>query len=172
LSVASLAVGTHCYAHHPTSQHTGKLISAVNIEYNRSRPSLSMKGTCLQSSRARHHRGRSKSGLSRWMETPTCRCAVAPSLPAYNDIGAQSHLSSIRCRELASTYGVLTMAPHAGFNTSQIKDKARKDLLYLLEGVRLALSLCRETLVSVMILTPSRSAARRILCSRRAWLVR
>jgi hypothetical protein len=29
----------------------------------------------------------------------------------------------------------LTMAPHVGFNTDQIKDKARKDLLYLLEGV-------------------------------------
>ncbi|KAK6586389.1 hypothetical protein PZA11_001446 [Diplocarpon coronariae] len=28
------------------------------------------------------------------------------------------------------------MAPHAGFDTQQIKDKARKDLLYLLEGVR------------------------------------
>ncbi|KAL3419013.1 Sec1 family protein [Phlyctema vagabunda] len=28
------------------------------------------------------------------------------------------------------------MAPHAGFDTDQIKDKARKDLLYLLEGVR------------------------------------
>ncbi|KAI1338489.1 vacuolar protein sorting 33A-like protein [Xylariaceae sp. FL0016] len=28
------------------------------------------------------------------------------------------------------------MAPHAGFDTEQIRDKARKDLLYLLEGVR------------------------------------
>ncbi|CZT47326.1 probable vacuolar sorting protein [Rhynchosporium secalis] len=28
------------------------------------------------------------------------------------------------------------MAPHAGFDTEQIKEKARKDLLYLLEGVR------------------------------------
>ncbi|KAI1407067.1 vacuolar protein sorting 33A-like protein [Hypoxylon sp. FL1857] len=28
------------------------------------------------------------------------------------------------------------MAPHAGFNAEQIRDKARKDLLYLLEGVR------------------------------------
>lgn len=27
------------------------------------------------------------------------------------------------------------MAPHAGFDTDQLKDKARKDLLYLLEGV-------------------------------------
>jgi hypothetical protein len=27
------------------------------------------------------------------------------------------------------------MAPHAGFETDQIKDKAKKDLLYLLEGV-------------------------------------
>jgi hypothetical protein len=27
------------------------------------------------------------------------------------------------------------MAPHVGFDTDQIKDKARKDLLYLLEGV-------------------------------------
>ncbi|KAB5551385.1 putative lysine-specific histone demethylase 1A [Coniochaeta sp. 2T2.1] len=28
------------------------------------------------------------------------------------------------------------MAPHVGFDTDQIRDKARKDLLYLLEGVR------------------------------------
>ncbi|KAB8303362.1 hypothetical protein EYC80_004794 [Monilinia laxa] len=28
------------------------------------------------------------------------------------------------------------MAPHVGFDTDQIKDKARKDLLYLLEGIR------------------------------------
>ncbi|KAK3341757.1 Sec1-like protein [Lasiosphaeria hispida] len=28
------------------------------------------------------------------------------------------------------------MAPHAGFDTEQVRDKARKDLLYLLEGVR------------------------------------
>jgi hypothetical protein len=27
------------------------------------------------------------------------------------------------------------MAPHVGFHTDQIKDKSRKDLLYLLEGV-------------------------------------
>jgi hypothetical protein len=27
------------------------------------------------------------------------------------------------------------MAPHAGFDTDSIKDKARKDLLNLLEGV-------------------------------------
>lgn len=27
------------------------------------------------------------------------------------------------------------MAPHAGFDTDQVKDKARKDILYLLEGV-------------------------------------
>lgn len=27
------------------------------------------------------------------------------------------------------------MAPHAGFDTEQVRDKARKDLLYLLEGV-------------------------------------
>lgn len=31
------------------------------------------------------------------------------------------------------------MAPHAPFTTDQIKDKARKDLLYLLEGVSKAL---------------------------------
>ena len=35
----------------------------------------------------------------------------------------------------------LTMAPHTGFDTDQIKDKARKDLLYLLEGVSKALFL-------------------------------
>lgn len=27
------------------------------------------------------------------------------------------------------------MAPHVGFNTEHIRDKARKDLLYLLEAV-------------------------------------
>lgn len=27
------------------------------------------------------------------------------------------------------------MAPHTAFDTDQIKDKARKDVLYLLEGV-------------------------------------
>jgi vacuolar protein sorting-associated protein 33A len=27
------------------------------------------------------------------------------------------------------------MAPHVGFDTEQIRDKARKDILYLLEGV-------------------------------------
>lgn len=41
----------------------------------------------------------------------------------------------------------LTMAPHAGFKTDEIKEKARKDLLYLLEGVskdyRTALSCAR-----------------------------
>jgi hypothetical protein len=31
---------------------------------------------------------------------------------------------------------LLAMAPNTGFDTDQIKDKARKDLLYLLEGVR------------------------------------
>lgn len=30
------------------------------------------------------------------------------------------------------------MAPHAGFDVENIRDKARKDLLYLLEGVRKA----------------------------------
>jgi len=29
----------------------------------------------------------------------------------------------------------LEMAPHAGFDTESIKEKARKDLLHLLEGV-------------------------------------
>ena len=28
------------------------------------------------------------------------------------------------------------MSPYAGFDPEKIKDKARKDLLYLLEGVR------------------------------------
>lgn len=30
------------------------------------------------------------------------------------------------------------MAPHVGFDVEHIRDKARKDLLYLLEGVRKA----------------------------------
>jgi hypothetical protein len=35
-----------------------------------------------------------------------------------------------------SPHGELSaMAPHVGFDTEQIRDKARKDLLYLLEGV-------------------------------------
>lgn len=29
----------------------------------------------------------------------------------------------------------MTMSPHVGFDADQIRDKARKDLLYLLEGV-------------------------------------
>ena len=33
------------------------------------------------------------------------------------------------------------MAPYAGFDPEQIKDKARKDLLYLLEGVRSIIAL-------------------------------
>ncbi len=37
--------------------------------------------------------------------------------------------------QLISPHVELKMAPHAGFDTDQIKDKARKDLLYLLEGV-------------------------------------
>ncbi len=32
----------------------------------------------------------------------------------------------------------MNMAPRAGFDTEQIHDKARKDLLHLLEGVSLA----------------------------------
>lgn len=31
--------------------------------------------------------------------------------------------------------GLVTMAPRAGFDTEQIREKARKDLLHLLEGV-------------------------------------
>ncbi len=34
------------------------------------------------------------------------------------------------------------MASHASFDTEQIKDKARKDLLYLLEGVSRAVLTC------------------------------
>ncbi|TVY44811.1 Vacuolar protein sorting-associated protein [Lachnellula occidentalis] len=37
------------------------------------------------------------------------------------------------------------MAPHAGFDTDQVKDKARKDILYLLEGVRGKKNLVIET---------------------------
>lgn len=35
------------------------------------------------------------------------------------------------------------MAPHVGFDTDQVRDKARKDLLYLLEGVSKMRSLAR-----------------------------
>ena len=42
------------------------------------------------------------------------------------------------------------MAPHTGFKTDEIKEKARKDLLYLLEGVskdyRTSLSWARHKL--------------------------
>lgn len=34
-------------------------------------------------------------------------------------------------------HGEADMAPHVGFDTEQIRDKARKDLLYLLSGVSL-----------------------------------
>jgi hypothetical protein len=33
------------------------------------------------------------------------------------------------------------MAPHAGFDTEQVREKARKDLLYLIEGVSFFLML-------------------------------
>lgn len=32
------------------------------------------------------------------------------------------------------------MAPHVGFDVEQVRDKARKDLLYLLEGVSLSMA--------------------------------
>lgn len=40
------------------------------------------------------------------------------------------------------------MAPHVGFDTDQIRDKARKDLLYLLEGVSKASQLVPAHTVS------------------------
>lgn len=44
------------------------------------------------------------------------------------------------------------MAPYAGFDTDHVKDKARKDLLYLLEGVSkhssLTYSWCRRPLTN------------------------
>lgn len=47
---------------------------------------------------------------------------------------------------ISSPHVELTMAPHAGFDTDQIRDKARKDLLYLLEGVsKAALTALRST---------------------------
>lgn len=48
-----------------------------------------------------------------------------------SSLPASQSLSS----HLISPHVELKMAPHAGFDTDQIKDKARKDLLYLLEGV-------------------------------------
>lgn len=50
------------------------------------------------------------------------------------------------------------MAPHAGFDTDQIKDKARKDLLYLLEGVSKASPspMLLEVAADTLILTGSR----------------
>lgn len=41
----------------------------------------------------------------------------------------------VRFSSLARPHAELNMAPHVGFDTDHIKDKARKDLLYLLEGV-------------------------------------
>lgn len=63
----------------------------------------------------------------------------------------------------------LAMAPHVGFDTEQIKDKARKDLLYLLEGVSKASS-CRHGRQQTC--NPPlhrRSAARRTSCWNEAW---
>jgi hypothetical protein len=56
------------------------------------------------------------------------------------------------------------MAPHVGFDTDQIKDKCRKDLLYLLEGVSKDIlpQLGRTVLIFV------RCVARRISCLRGA----
>lgn len=63
----------------------------------------------------------------------------------------------------------LIMAPYAGFDTDQIKDKARKDLLYLLEGVskdsRCAIHLCAPANLSA-----SRCAERRISLLSEGWL--
>jgi hypothetical protein len=56
------------------------------------------------------------------------------------------------------------MAPRAGFNPDQIRDKARKDLLNLLEGVRGSLLPHAATRSH----TPLRFAERRISSSTRA----
>jgi len=50
------------------------------------------------------------------------------------------------------------MAPYAGFDPEKIKDKARKDLLYLLEGVRYFLR-CPPTSPSLL---DTRFAGRKI----------
>jgi hypothetical protein len=46
-----------------------------------------------------------------------------------------THGYSAQLKENISPHVELAMAPHVGFHTDQIKDKSRKDLLYLLEGV-------------------------------------
>jgi hypothetical protein len=65
-------------------------------------------------------------------------CTSATLGPPYKLLSAIS-LNSPSSVSTAYPYGSphveLAMAPRAGLDTSQIKDKARKDLLYLLEGV-------------------------------------
>ncbi len=51
-------------------------------------------------------------------------CVGKLSIPHF--ISLHHNLIQASCR---------AMAPHAGFTTDHIKEKARKDLLYLLEGV-------------------------------------
>ena len=57
------------------------------------------------------------------------------------------------------------MAPYAGFDVEKIKDKARKDLLYLLEGVSDP-NRCFTLLDSLV----HRFVERKILSLKRAWL--
>jgi len=59
---------------------------------------------------------------------PTCMGARGPA-------SSGDRLYHLVQSSIISLHGTLTMAPHAGFDTDHIKDKARKDLLYLLEGV-------------------------------------
>lgn len=55
------------------------------------------------------------------------------------------------------------MAPRTEFNPEQVRTKARKDLLYLLEGVRKAPSSSFPSGASLILMLPSfRSAARRM----------
>jgi hypothetical protein len=66
---------------------------------------------------------------------------LEPSVSKFNSITVSPHVE-------------LIMAPHAGFDTDQIKDKSRKDLLYLLEGVskdyRLSLIRARHRLIGII----------------------
>ena len=63
------------------------------------------------------------------------RSLACPVEPARHLGSLSTHEHSAQLEENISPHVELTMAPHVGFHTDQIKDKSRKDLLYLLEGV-------------------------------------
>lgn len=68
-----------------------------------------------------------------WSLSPPLTCAARLLCPHFFSSSLLfPYFSTFTHRRL---HVELEMAPHASFDTDQIKDKARKDLLYLLEGV-------------------------------------